>query len=173
MMEKLPVKHKWLFIAAALLLMWICYVFAFKKTIAAWQLNRELKARVAAAQDLSLQPAYLERKDANLKKLLNLYRADTLSFRNEKVNLIAAAAESVNARLSEVPNDEPAYHGNKWVIQRLDFQGSYFALTRLLDKVEHLPSVGVIRCAEYQLNRNPTAQDKTQLSIRIYFEFIK
>src|SRR5260370_37700569 len=110
MLKQLPFKKEYLLAAATMLLLLICYQLAFKKTIVAWQLNRGLKQKLAQSTDVSQQPEYQERKNANLGKLIDLYKADTTEFRSNILSNISAIAENENVKLTEVPTRDPLYN---------------------------------------------------------------
>lgn len=152
-------KEYWL-IAATAMLMLLCYQLAFKKTIQAWQTNSQLKAQLAQASDLSYQPGYLQRKTQNLEMILARYRTDTLSLRGNTIATIASIAEKEGIKLSGVPDQDPAFNTARFIIQKLDFEGSYPALVKTLSRLEEQQNIGVPRSISLKTIEERTA-DKT------------
>ncbi len=174
MLKQSPIKKEYLLIAGTIILLLLCYQFAFKKTIVALQLNKHLTAQLAQASNLSVQPAYLLRKCANLSKIIDLYRADTVTFRSNAINQIAAIAQGENVKLSEVPLSDPVYHTGKFIIQKADFEGDYFALMRVLKKLQDAPGTGVVRSASYRVvTIHLLDGNAKKLVLEVYFEVIK
>src|SRR5260221_6065529 len=131
MLKQLPLKKEYLLIAAAIVLLLLSYQLAFKKTIEAWQINKHLKAQLFEATNLSYQPAYLERKNKNLTNIIGHYKTDTVAFRSNIISTISSIAEKENVKLSEVPVRDPLYDTDQFIIQKLNFEGSFFALTKV------------------------------------------
>lgn len=174
MLKQLPVKKGYLLIAGAVVLLWLSYQLAIKKTIEAWQANRQLKAQLDQAAGLSYQPAYLERKDANLTAIIRQYETDTTAFRSNAVGAIAAIAEKEQVKLSEVPLQDPLYHTDHFIVQKLDFEGSFTALTRVLDQLQHTGGIGMVRSAVYKVNAARANGDEVKkLVLEVYLETIK
>ena len=117
MLQKLPIKKSYLLPAGTILLVLLSYQLAFKKTIAAWQLNTSLNRQLAQSVDVSAEPVYLERKNANLKKIISLYQADTTEFRSSIISTIAEIAGREQVSLSEVPAGDPGFHTPKFIIE--------------------------------------------------------
>jgi hypothetical protein len=151
MLNRLNIKKEYLLIIGTVLLFILCYRFAFEKTIAAWQLNKQLSRQLAQSTDLSVQPAYLARKSANRSKILELYRTDTLTFRSSAINQISALAQSEHVKLTEVPVIDPAFHSDKFIIEKLAFEGDFFALTRIFNQLEKSHGIGMPRSVIYKL----------------------
>jgi hypothetical protein len=174
MLKELYLKKEYLLIAVAIVLLLLSYQFAFKNTVEAWQTNRQLKAELARAVNLSYQPDYLKRKNTNLDKAIDLYKADTVAFRNNSIGTISLIAEKEQVKLSEVPTDNPLFHADKFIIQKLDFDGDYFALTKVLNALQSTPGIGRIRSTVYKV-----ASDKANLSgdkklmLELYLEITK
>ncbi|CAN5123014.1 hypothetical protein BH09BAC6_BH09BAC6_35640 [soil metagenome] len=174
MLEQIPIKKEYLLIAATVVLLFICYRVAFAKTAEAWQLNRQLKTQLAQATDLSYQPEYLERKRNNLAKIINLYKADTIDFRSNIISTIASIAEKENVKLTEVPTQDPFYHTDKFIIQKLSFSGDYFALSKVLNQLQAAKGIGIARGAAFKTMRNRSnGNDINKLILEVYLEILK
>jgi hypothetical protein len=174
MLNKLPIKKDHLLIAAALVLLLLSYKLAFEKTIIAWQTNTQLKKQLAKATDLSYQPEYLQRKNNNLSKVIDLYKTDTVAFRNNSISQISIVAEKENVKLSEVPLQDPFLHTDKLIAQKITLEGDYFALTKTLNNLQSTTGIGVIRSMSYKTargaNNNP---DDKKLVAEVYLEIAK
>jgi hypothetical protein len=174
MLKQLPIKKEYLLIAASLVLLLLCYQFAFRRTIEAWQINKHLKQQLTQAADLSYQPAYLERKNNNLSKIIARYKTDTIAFRSNTISIISSIAEKENVKLSEVPLQDPLYHTDKFIIQRLNFEGSFFALTKVFNELLATKGIGMIRAASYRVvGLRQGNNDTKKLVLEIYLETIK
>lgn len=132
-------------IAATILLLLVSYRFAFKNTFDAWQTNTQLKEQLLQTTDIALQPGYLERKNRNMEKVFERYKADTLTFRNNVINTASLLAEKANVRLVDVPVQNMDHTAGRSVIQQLNFEGDFFALTTLAKQLEQQTGVGVVR----------------------------
>jgi hypothetical protein len=174
MLKNIPLKKEHLLIAGTIIAMLICYQLAFKKTIIAWQLNKQLNMQLTQAGDLSVQPAYLERKNINLTKIISLYKTDTTAYRSNVISNIANIAEKENVKLSEVPLQDPLYHTDKSIIQRLDFEGDFFALTKVLKQLQSTPQIGMLRSIAYKsLSIRTNSDEHKKLVLEVYLELVK
>lgn len=174
MLDKLPLKKEYLLIVGSILLLLLSYQLSFKKTIEAWQINKQLKQQLSRGNDLSYQPAYVERKNKNLTAILNNYKTDTVAFRSNTISAIALIAEKQHVKLSEVPLQDPLYHTDQFIIQKLNFEGSFFALTKVLNSLLATHQIGIVRSATYRvtgLNSNSNQQKK--LILEVYLETVK
>lgn len=174
MLKQLPVKKEYLVIIATIIMLLISYQLAFKKTIEAWQLNKQLKAQLAQAADLSYQPAYLERKNSNLTHIISRYKTDTVAFRSNIISDIATIAEKENVKLSEVPLQDPLFHTDQFIVQKLNFEGDFFALTKVFNQLQATPGIGMIRSVTYKVTgtgANTAAAKK--LVLEVYLETVR
>jgi hypothetical protein len=169
----LNIKNGYGLAAATLLLLLVSYQLAFKKTILAWQQHQEMSSRLEQTTDLSYQPGYMERKERNLQAALGRYRVDTVAFRNLIINQIALIAEKENVRLKEVPDQDPFYHTDKLIIQKLVFEGDYFSLVRLLNSLQSAAGVGVVRSLILKLPARTSASEIRFPVLEIFLEAAK
>jgi hypothetical protein len=171
MLKKLPFKKEYLLIPGIVVLFLVCYRFAFENTVVAWQRHQQLNQKVAAANDLSYQPGYSERKNKNLDKIMALYKADTTLLRSNIINTIALQAEQLHVKLTAVPAEDALYHNSKFIIQKLNFEGSFFDLNRFLNKLQTLEAIGMIRCVDLKLitPRSGVGNEK-KLTMQVYLE---
>ena len=174
MLKQIPIKKEYLLIAASIVLLLLCYQLAFKKTAAAWQINKQLKAQIAQAADLSYQPAYLERKNNNLSKIISLYKTDTIAYRNNTISAISSIAEKENVKLSEVPLQDPLYHTDQFIIQKLNFEGDFFALTKVLNQLQTTSGIGIVRSATYKvMGIRPVNDEAKRLVLEVYLQIVR
>ena|ERR1700743_391509 len=174
MLKQLPIKKEHLLIVATIVLLWLSYKLAFKGTIEAWKNNRQLKEQLTRSTDLSYQPGYLERKNNNLEKILKFYKADTAAFRNHSIDIISSIAEKENVKLSEVPTQDPFYHTDKFIIQKLGFEGDFFSLTKVFHQLQLTNDIGIVRSATYKIPRtNPNNQKDKKLVLEICLEIAR
>lgn len=171
MLKQFNLKKEYGLIVATLLILVVSYQLAFKKTIGAWQLNKELKSQLIQSTDLSYQPGYLERKNVNLDKILSLYKSDTTSFRNNIISSISSIAEKENVKLAGVPFQDPSYHTNQFIIQKLNFEGDYFSLLKTNSLLQQLHDGGMIRSLTIRsIGIHSNNDEKRKLVLEVYLE---
>ncbi|BAU54917.1 hypothetical protein [Mucilaginibacter gotjawali] len=174
MLKQLSIKREYLLVAASILLLIISYHLAFKKTIEAWQEHNRLNKELMQSAGVDLQPAYLNRKNHNIGQIINFYKTDTVAFRSSAISAIASIAEKENVKLSEVPTQDPIYHTDKFIIQKLDFEGDYFALTRMLNQLQATKGIGVCRSATFRvITTRTTVAEVKKLVLEVYLETVK
>jgi hypothetical protein len=171
MLKELPLKKEYLLAIGTVILLLIGYQLDFRKTIEAWQFHNGMKQQLTQSADITDQPQYQERKNANLDKIINLYRADTVDFRSNIISIISSVAEKENAKLTEVPTRDPLYHSSQFIIQKLDFEGDYFSLMKTLKQLQSTKGIGMIRAANFKMTANPSNGGKVQkLTLKVYLE---
>jgi hypothetical protein len=173
MLKNLNIPNKNLIIAGSVLLFLLCYQLAFKKTITAFQLSQELQSKLTQVPDLSDQPGYLKRKSKNLDLILNRYRLDSLALRGNTLAEISSAAGKENVKLSGVPVEDPSFHTDQFIVERLDFEGGFTSLVKILDHLKSgsngVPRSVVIRSAKSNEQPDPTGK----LSMEVLLEISK
>jgi len=165
-------KKEYLFISAVMILLVICYQLAFKKTIGAWQLNKRLKTQLEQSSDVSIQPGYTERKNTNLDRILELYKADTMNLRSNAISKISSVAEAENVKLAEVPSRDPIYSNGQFLVQKLDFEGDFFSLMKVFQRLGQAKDFGVIRSAVFKARRETDNEKTKKLIMELYLEII-
>jgi len=174
MLKQLPIKREYLLVAVSVLLLIISYRLALKKTIDAWQEHSRLKKELSQSAGIDVQPAYLDRKNHNIDQIINVYKTDTIAFRNSTISAIASIAEKENVKLSEVPTQDPIYHTDKFIIQKLAFEGDYFALTRTLNQLQATKGIGMCRSATFKVIITRTSIEAIKkLVLEVYLETVK
>lgn len=156
------IDKKYLLPAATILMLLVCYRFAFRNTIEEWRLNTKLKTELLQASDLSYQPDFIGRKGRNLTLILNNFKVDTATFRVAVVNQIASIGQQENVRLAEVPAQEAIYHTDHFIIQRLKLEGDFFSLLKVLHKLEDAERTGFLRSVEIRAVKQHTAKGEFQ-----------
>lgn len=139
------IKKEYLLLGGSVVVLIICYQLAIKKTVEAWQLRKQLTSQLAQSSNVNFQPGYSERRNANISRILSLYKADTVNFRSNIISRISSIAEKENVKLSEVPVEDPALHHNQLIVQKLAFEGDYFALIKTLNELQKTSGIGMIR----------------------------
>jgi hypothetical protein len=170
MFKGLVAKKEYLFVAAMLFVCLACYQLSFKRTLIAWQLNKQLKVRLAQESDLANAPGYSARKSANLDQVLERYRADTTNFRSITISQIAAVAAAQQVKLAGVPVEEPADTAQQFRIQKLDFEGDFFSLMKVFQQLGRGRETGVIRSAAIRSKKNNAGEKEQKLMMELYFE---
>ena len=173
---KIPVnlKKEYLLIAGAIILLYASYQLAFKKTVELIQIHHNLTSELATALDLSYQPGYLERKSRNLDAIIDRYKMDSLSLRGNTIALISQIADKEHVKLSDVPDPDPMYRNEHFIIQRLDFEGDYFALTKMLHQLESTNGIGMPRSVTWKaMDKAPGNHTDKKLVLQVCFEMGK
>lgn len=171
MLKQLHLKKEYGLIAAAIIGLLVCYHLAFKKTFIAWQLNQNLNQQLLQSADLSYQPGYMERKNDNLDKIIKLYKADTVNFRSNVLGTISSIAERENVKLSEVPSQDPVYHTNTFIIEKLSFEGDYFSLVKTLNQLQSVSKIGIVRAATLKSVGTHSSNDESKKTVlEVYLE---
>ena len=165
MQKLLNIKREYLLIGASLLVLLLCYKLAFKPTIEAWQLHHRLSKQLVQASDLSYQPGYLERKNRNLNRLLDLFKADTISFRSNMLSRITIVAQGQDVKLIEVPTPDVSYHAAGFILEKLSFQGDYFTLVKTLNKLQQTSGIGQIRSVNIRSVKSHSSNNETSQTI--------
>jgi hypothetical protein len=173
MLKWWPYKKDYLLVVGAIILLLICYQLAFKNTFAAWQLNRQLNKQLLQSADISYPPGYFDRKSKNLERILGLYRSDTALFRSNTISTIAVLAEKHRIKLAEVPAQDLVYHTEGAIIQKLNFEGDFFALNEFLNQLESFENVGVVRSVEFKLEKKEAEPVAKKLIMGVYMEISK
>ncbi|NOW98929.1 hypothetical protein [Mucilaginibacter sp. SG564] len=148
-----PFRKDYLVYTGAVLLFFISYGLAFSRTLDEWHTYRELNQELAANNDLSYQPGYMERKSRNLERALALYHSDTASFRSNTLSQIAILAEKQHVRLTGVPAEQDIFHTDRAILQKLRFTGDFFSLNRFLYELESTRGIGLPRSVVYRTDR--------------------
>jgi hypothetical protein len=150
----------------------LSYRLAFKHTIEAWQIHSELQAKLTRSAELSYQPGYLERKSANIDKIISQYKADTTAFRSNIINTISTIAEKENVKLTEVPVQDVSYRTNHFMIEKLGFVGDYFSLLRLAHDLQLMGNIGIVRSEQWKMTTgNQSSKQSKKLILEVYMEF--
>jgi hypothetical protein len=59
-------------------------------------------------------------------------------------------------------------------VQKLDFEGDFFSLTKTLNNLQSTGGIGVIRCASYQLlTTRANLKEGKKLVLEVYLEIVK
>jgi len=170
MLEKFKIKNEYLLIAGTLLLLIVAYRLAFARTIEAWQLHNRLQKRVQQSGDVSYQPGYLERRNHNFNKILRLYQADTINYRSNILSVIALIAQGEDVKLSEVPSVDPSYHTDGSLLEKLRFEGDYFSLLKVLNRLQSTGNIGIIRSAAIMAIKMPSSHNESRKVVMdVYF----
>ena len=171
----IPIKKEVLLALGIILLLWIGYQLAFKKTWQAWQLNREFNRQLSTAAGVSYQPAYLERKSRNLNQLLHSYTTDSVNFRSHSMELLSPIAEKEHCRITAVPADpNHLYTSATYQVQKVSFEGSFADLTRLLQQLEANSQIGIVRSAVWHVvDLHNISHSQRQLILDVYLLTLK
>lgn len=102
------IKRSYLLAGVTVILTLLSVWAAFSKTYSAWKLNQDLNSNLSNSKDINYNPAYMERKFKNIKKIISLYAADSISYRSKVLATVARIADAENVKIVEVPGTEKA-----------------------------------------------------------------
>lgn len=174
MLKRLPIPKKYLLIGGTLLLTFLSYQAAFKRTVEAWELHNELNGQSAINEPLRYPSGYIQRKNRNLDSLLAHYQADSVTFKSNSITTIALIAARENVQLSEVLLQSKAQDTQHSFIQKIILQGDYFSIIKVLNEIQKTKDVGIVRSVSVRI---PQRQYKPQISNKlfadVYLEIIK
>lgn len=176
MLEKLSFKKEYRLVLLVLFLLAMSWFFAFKKTVASWRLNRQLAVQMEQVSDLSVQPSYLMRKAANLGRTIAFFKVNTQDYRSRLLGRLGELAELEKVRVLEVPTEagDSYYSTPLFTIEKLSFEGDFFALERFLNRLGKVEGIGFIRSAEFKVTEQHTfAGSRKSLSMEVYLETVK
>jgi hypothetical protein len=166
-------KNKYAFPAAVVGFLFICYQLAIKKTVLAWQINRQFKSELIASADIGSQPGYMVRKQKNLQAIVNRYSADSNAFRSAVISRTALIANQWNIVVSAVPMQEPALQTEKTAVERVNFNGSYVQLLQALQDIERADDIGLVRSVKFNAPRAIGQQGGRLLEMSVCLQVIK
>jgi hypothetical protein len=164
----LQYQARYLLLGAAVLLLAVSYQLAFRHTFAALQLRHKLRQELAGAGDLSVQPAYLDRKFKNLDELTARYRADTSVFRAAVINAVTLIADEQHARLTEVPGIDTSFNRKGLIVQKMSLKGDFFSLLKVYDQLNSRANIGLVRSLTIKEPPHHDAAEDRQLAMDIY-----
>jgi hypothetical protein len=161
---------KYLFGAAVVLMIFVCYRFGFKNTISALQLNKQLKAQASQSTNHSYNHGYLQRKQVNLSRIINNYAVDTVSYRQIMSDKFALVAEKCNVRLSSLPiTNNITIKDGRYLQQQVLLSGDYYSLLNFLHELETINGLGAIRSVKFiDPMKNKQHETDIQLSVFLY-----
>lgn len=154
-------------IAAAIFLLILGYQFAFRQTIEAWRINKELHRQLQTGEELATQPGFTKRKAVNLEHALDLYKVDTAIFRSKLITTMSSLGEKHSLRMIEIPITvvDSMQYGQQ---HRIVLEGDYLNIVRFLHDVEMLNRHGQLRSAEIYLKKSVNLK-KADLRLQLYF----
>lgn len=172
-LDKLPIKKDYVLIAGSLLMLFIGYGLAFRPTITAWQMHKQLNQQLEQSSDLSYQPQALERENVNLTQILARYKIDTATFRSTSISAIALLAERNQVKLDEIPISDPLYRTENFSIQKLSFEGRFFDLLKFLVQLQQQTGIGIVRSINFKtIELRQSANSSKKLVLEVYLESI-
>lgn len=173
MLKNIVFKKEYLLIVAGIVLLIAAYRLAFRKTIEQWHLHTQLEAKLAGAGNASYQPGYFSRKNANLNKIIRLYKVDTTLFRNNSVNAVSLIAQRNGAKLVNIPLQELGQDTSKIVIEKLELAGDYFSLLKTVAALNATNDIGRLRSLSFFEVTKVASVDAKSTHMEIYLEIMK
>jgi len=174
MFKELPIKQIYFLPIAGIILLLLGYQLAFKHTLEALQINSTLTEKLTQSVAPGYQPDYLERKNNNLAHLLEIYKADTALLRSNIINTVATIAESEHVKLTGVPVQDVSFRADHFIIEKLEFEGDFFSLLKLSDKLQAAKGIGMVRSENWKkvADRSHNGEVK-KLILSVYLEIVK
>ena len=165
-------KKNLLSIAGMVLCLYIAYVFSFRHTIAALQLNRQLKKEQGADQSLTNSSAQVSRKNNFYANAVKSYTVKKEDRENRLWQAVSGMALAQNVNINFNPKaqfitDSLALQKGL-VTQQFAFKGDYFNLVKLLDTMGKSRGIGKIYDLKlFTKKENADQQNKSQLKMEL------
>jgi len=162
-----------MFYATSIVVFYVCYIFAFRQTLVAFQLNRTLSGEDKVEKGIGYSYPYLQKKDFFYRDVVNLYR---LRDGDIEQRLWQAVSGVAIASKVDITLDPQVAIADSMVVDHISehafsFNGSYFALVKLLDTLHKTPGIGRISKLKIEKRRNPAdpSAQPAQLDMGITF----
>lgn len=152
---------------AAVFLLFLGYQLAFKQTIEAWQVNKELHQQLESGEELVAQPGFTKRKAVNLERALELYKVDTATFRSKLITTMSLLGEKHDLRMVEIPKTVADTMHDSYQ-HRVILEGNYHNMIRFLNDAENTKGYGQLRSVEVYSDKNNSIE-KNELRLQLYF----
>ncbi|HEY9001295.1 MAG TPA: hypothetical protein VIM89_08070 [Mucilaginibacter sp.] len=170
-MQRGIMESKWILPAFVATLALLGYLLAFKNTIRAWQENTKINEMLATYTTPGRSIGYDKRRLTELGQLLGRLKADTAGFRSNTLSQVAEIAGKENVKLTEVPAAGLISQSRSIRLQKLSFEGDYFALLKALYRLEHAAGTGFIRSVALRKEVSLENDEKPQkMILDIYLE---
>jgi hypothetical protein len=135
-------------IVAAILLLYIAYVFAFKNTVNAIQLNKQLQAEQNADHAMDSSFPQLSRKNSFYTNALKAYYVKNNDYENRLWQVLSDLAIEQKVKINFSPKPQAQTDTTTLqkglLVQQFAFKGNYFNLVKLLDTLDKSKAIGKI-----------------------------
>ncbi|MBC7914023.1 MAG: hypothetical protein H7Y07_07865 [Pyrinomonadaceae bacterium] len=139
----------------------ICYQFAIKNTLDAYNQNQKLAGALNNNSVGKLPLDFMKRKSQNLDKILIKYALDSATFKGRAIGEVASIAEEEHLKLIEIPLMDPFYNTEYFLIQRIDFEGDYYSIVKFINRVQKQRNVGVLRSLSMKTQKKGNEKGKS------------
>lgn len=168
MWDSLDIKKKYLvLIGAMIFVLYVCFVFSFRATLAAINLNRKLKSEHIEVEKLG-GDIQIVRKHNYYSTAVRGYKLKKEDWENRLWNTVSGMALANNVSIGFVPNPVNVTDTlvlNGLAMQQFSFKGNYFNLVKLLDTMSKTSGA---RIADLKLlNSKDEKADADKLSMHI------
>lgn len=158
--------------AGMVLLLYIAYVFSLKHTIAAMQLNSQLKKEQNAAQSEDSTFPQVSRKNAFYINALKSYTVKKEDRENRLWQTVSGMASAQNVQVNFSTNTQSVTDTvalkQGMVVQQFTFKSSYFNLVKLLDTLSKSSGIGKISEVKLSDKKDLGSKEKAdQLSLQL------
>ncbi|TDQ11576.1 hypothetical protein [Pedobacter metabolipauper] len=153
----------------------LCWFLAVNKTVDAISLNHKLNNEQQEENDLSFNPAYIQRKSAALDQILKSYQVGD-QWNDQLWMQSSAIAAKQNVAVDFTLNKPPAEVDTTSVgsNQSLFFYGNYVQLAKLIDTLERTPGIGKIAALQVKLKKSDlSAGEVGKCVLRLDFKGLK
>jgi len=173
MLKYWPFKKDYLLVLVVVILALAGYKLAFRYTLEAQNLNKQFREQLAQQHNVTEQPGYTDRKNANLDRIINFYRVDTITYRSNAINTIALMADRNNVKFVNAPVPDKSYRTEKYMLQKLSFSGDFFSLLKLLNQLQAASGTGMIRSCTFRVpSRRDTPGAADGILLEVFLEIM-
>jgi hypothetical protein len=170
MWDSLDIKKKYLvLIGAMIFVFYMCYVFSFRGTLAAINLNKKLKTELIEVDKLG-GDMQIVRKNNYYSTAVKLYKLRKEDWENRLWNTVSGMALANNVSIGFVPNPvnlSDTLVVNGLAMQQFSFKGNYFNLVKLLDTMSKTSGARIADLKLFNTKEEKGDADKLNMHITL------
>lgn len=164
-------KKNILAVIGLLVLLWLCYQLAFKKTWDTYQQKKELESQAQFFRDMPKQLAVLKQKERYYDSLLKEYNLNRGSLQNNLLHTLNTYAEDYQISIIEF-KDPHIFNDEKEIMTytyQFKLQGEYNDLIQLVYQLEQGSKYGELVHVSFLKKKNYRTQ-KNELTAQVLLQ---
>jgi hypothetical protein len=175
-LKELSYKRKnQLLILSMVIVLFVAWNLAFKKTFEAYKLNNSLNNKSHTAQNLSYNASYMSEKAILLDSIVERYEVDSASWKNSFWMNVSRSVLSPEIKIIYQPEDKVKEELAISSIERqyIVFDADYKRLIVLLDSLKGKNEAGYITSVSFTTNKKKRTNDIESVRMKVVFSVIK